>query len=150
MGVLTGFREPDIIEMFEHRHIDTYGTYVVALRHNTVVEGLLKWLLTNGYYIFDSAILRIIAACNEGLIIVNPTWQFTGNLKDLGDHRFQIFPWSKLRDVSFTPELGNIVFRFSDDNSRRQKWRINVTSPGVFKFNPKNLHNLKKAISERE
>lgn len=149
MGVLTGFREPDIIEMFQRRHLETYETYVVALRHNTVVEELLKWLLTNGYYIFDAATLRIIAACNEGLIVVNPSWQFTGTLKDLGDNRFQMILWSQLRDVSFTPESGNIVFRFADDNGRRQKWRIDVASPGVFDFNPKNLRNLKQAVAER-
>lgn len=149
MGKLTAPREEEIKALFHDRGIPGAETFVVGRRWNSFLKGLLKLLVSNLYYAIDATVLRIIAANDEGLIVINPNL-FAGvkNVRSIDEDNIEIIPWEDLEciEVSKNSRTGIVTWKVAGNTSR---WVVDLWNPGIWHFNPEHFEKLEKTISQK-
>ena len=148
MGVFSEIRQADIEALFRKRGIDAGQTYVVARRHNSWWKGLLKLLASNLYYAMDSAVIRVVAATDQGLFVANPFFQVSNTqFENLDDKYIRVVDWQQAKPIEIN--RGSRVATLSwMDGGKKQTWVVDLANPGIWSFNPANLDRFEKAVRQ--
>ncbi|XCB29032.1 hypothetical protein RQN30_07020 [Arcanobacterium hippocoleae] len=121
----------------------------MARRHNSWWKGLLKLLASNLYYAMDGAVIRVVAATDQGLFIANPYFQVSNTqFADLDDKYIQIIPWEQALPVTIDRNWRIATLSWMD-GGKRKTWVVDLDNPGIWSFNPANLDRFQKAIQEK-
>lgn len=68
-------------------------------------------------------------------------------LKDLDDKYIRIIPWDQAAPIEIDRRSRVAMLSWMDGN-KKQTWIVDLASPGIWDFNPRNFDRLEQAIKE--
>ncbi|MDR6938995.1 hypothetical protein [Arcanobacterium hippocoleae] len=141
MGVFSGPSKDDIEALLAARGIESKNTYVVVQPHDSILRQITRLLISNLAATIDASRIRIIAFTPKELVVINPSRQTIGELKDLADKHIQSYPLEKLAELSL--DDGKITWQYL---GKRETWKVPLANSGVFHFNRNNFQEIKKML----
>lgn len=145
MGVLSTVKEEEIEAFLRKRKLGGLDSFVIGFRHDGIVKDALKLLVFNTLlYTMNKTSTRIIAASDEGLVVINPSRR--GSLDSLSDDKVQQISWDQVQDFSIRAHWQGATISWVY-GGKRQAWTVHTKNPGVWRFNPGHLKKLKTYAS---
>lgn len=149
MGTFSTPKKDDIEMFLASRGIDCKHAYVVAQPRDSILRQVVALLISNLAAAMDASRIRIIALTPKELVVINPSWQTVGELKDLPDKYVKSYPLEQLEELSVEAgsRNGRITWKYA---GKRETWKVALSNPGVFHFNPANFEEIKTILEGKK